>query len=171
MIVYSFVGFKNVTSKGVGPHHIEMNPSVIPISMDGVSSSDEDIKKEFQKQKDEQEKISVLEKESGNDKEEFWIVEDLAHYPGGRPALKRYLEDNIQYPDNAREGQVKVMVQFTIRTDGSVADVKLQEKGAKKMDKEAIRLVSEMPDWIPAKQRDKRVSSEYIVPVVFAKTF
>ena len=171
VIVYSFVGFKNVTSKGVGPHHIEMNPSVIPISMDGVSSSDEDIKKEFQKQKDEQEKISVLEKESGNDKEEFWIVEDLAHYPGGRPALKRYLEDNIQYPDNAREGQVKVMVQFTIRTDGSVADVKLQEKGAKKMDKEAIRLVSEMPDWIPAKQRDKRVSSEYIVPVVFAKTF
>ena len=171
VIVYSFVGFKNVSSKGVGPHHIEMKPSVIPISMDGVSSSDEAIKKEIQKQKDEQEKISVLEKESGNDKEEFWIVEDLAHYPGGRPAMKKFLKENIRYPADVQEGQMEVLVQFTIKTDGSVSDVKLREKGAKKMDKEAIRLVSEMPDWIPAKQRDKPVSSQYIVPVVFAKTF
>jgi hypothetical protein len=52
-----------------------------------------------------------------------------------------------------------------------VADVKLMEKGVKQMDKEAIRLVSEMPDWIPAKQRKKPVSSQYIVPVVFEKTF
>jgi hypothetical protein len=39
------------------------------------------------------------------------------------------------------------------------------------MDKEAVRLIAEMPDWIPAKQRGKPVSSMYIVPVVFEKTF
>jgi len=62
-------------------------------------------------------------------------------------------------------------VQFTIKHNGSVDDVKIQKSGVKKMDKEAVRLVSEMPDWIPAKQRDKPVSSQYIVPVVFTKTF
>jgi TonB family protein len=171
VLVYSFVGFETATSKGMGPHQIRMERGTIPIRMEGVSSSDDAIKKELQRQQEEQKKISVLEKEVETNEEVFWIVEDLAHYPGGRPALKRYLEENIQYPDNAREGQVQVMVQFTVRTDGSVADVKLQEKGTRKMDKEAIRLVSEMPDWIPAKQRDKPVSSQYIVPVVFAKTF
>ena len=173
VLVYSFVGFETATSKGVGPHRIEMKQGVIPINMEGVSSSDEAINKETQRQKEEQKKQSVLENEKGGEtnNEVFWVVEDLAHFPGGRPALKRYLEDNIRYPDDARDGQAKVLVQFTIKTNGSVADVQLKEKGTKKMDKEAVRLVSEMPDWIPAKQRDKPVSSQYIVPVVFAKTF
>ena len=171
VLVYSFVGFQTIKSKGVGPHQIEMKPSVIPIDMEGVSSSDEAIKKENQRQKEEQKKWTDLEKEAKTNDEVFWIVEDLAHYPGGRPALKKYLEENIRYPDDAREGQVKIMVQFTIRTDGSVADVKLKEKGIKQMDKEAIRLVSEMPDWITAKQRSKPVSSQYILPVVFEKSF
>jgi hypothetical protein len=62
-------------------------------------------------------------------------------------------------------------VQFTIKGDGSVDDVKVQRAGIKGMDKEAVRLIAEMPDWIPAKQRGKPVSSMYIVPVVFEKTF
>ena len=173
VLVYSFVGFESITSKGVGPHRIEMKPGTIPIKLEGVSSSDEAIKKETQRQKEEQQKQSVLENEKAGeaDNEVFWIVEDLAHFPGGRPALKRYLEDNIQYPDDARAGQAEVLVQFTIKTNGSVDDVKIQKAGVKKMDKEAVRLVSQMPKWIPAKQRDKPVSSQYIVPVVFAKTF
>jgi TonB family protein len=173
VLVYSFVGFKTATSKGVGPHRIEMKPGTIPIKLEGVSSSDEAIKKELQRQKEEQMKQSVLENEKGGetDNEVFWVVEDLAHFPGGRPALKRYLEDNIRYPDDAREGQSEVLVQFTIRTDGSVADVELKEKGIKKMDMEAVRIVSEMPEWRPAQQRGKSVSSQYIVPVVFEKTF
>ncbi len=123
------------------------------------------------RQKEEQKKWTDLEKETKTNDEVFWIVEDLAHYPGGRPALKKYLEENIRYPDDARDGQAEVMVQFTIKTDGSVADVKLREKGIKQMDKEAIRLVSEMPDWVPAKQRSKPVSSQYIVPGVFENSF
>jgi len=173
VLVYSFVGFESITSKGIGPHRIEMKPGTIPIRLEGVSSTDEAIEQELHRQKDEQMKQSVLENEKGGkaDTEVFWIVEDLAHFPGGRPALKRYLEDNIRYPDDARTGQAEVMVQFTIKTDGSVDGVKIQNAGIKKMDKEAIRLVSQMPDWIPAKQRDKPVSSQYIVPVVFSKTF
>jgi len=173
VLVYSFVGFESATSKGVGPHRIEMKPGAIPIKLAEVSSSDEAIKKETQRQKEKQKKQSVLENEKGGetDEEVFWIVEDIAHYPGGRPALKRYLEDNIKYPADARAGQAEVLVQFTINTDGSVDDVKIQKAGIKKMDKEAVRLVSEMPDWIPAKQRDKPVSSQYIVPVTFKKTF
>ena len=170
-LVYSFVGFKSASSRGAGPHHIEMEHGTISIEMEGVSSSDEAIEQELHRQKDEQMKQSVLEQEWSDKGEVFWVVEDIAHYPGGRPALKRYLEDNIRYPDDAREGKTEVLVQFTVKTDGSVDDVKVQKAGDRKMDEEAIRLVSEMPDWIPAKQRDKPVSSQYIVPVVFARSF
>jgi TonB family protein len=172
-LVYSFVGFESVISKGTGPHRVEMERGTISIKMDGVSSSDEAIKKETQRQKDQQKKLSVLQSEQGegNDKEVFWVVEDIAHFPGGRPALKKYLEDNIRYPADARDGKTEVQVQFTIKTNGSVDDVKIHKTGNRKMDKEAVRLVSDMPDWIPAKQRDKPVSSQYIVPVVFEKSF
>jgi protein TonB len=148
-----------------------MKRSTIPIDMEGVSSSDEAINKEIQRQHDERQKISVLEEESEHGEEVFWVVEDLAYFPGGKPALKRYLEDNIRYQDDAREGKMEILVQFTIKADGSVADVKIKKASIKQMDKEAVRLVSEMPDWIPARQRDKPVSSQYIIPVVFEKTF
>jgi TonB family protein len=171
VLVYSFVGFKTEKSKGTGPHRIEMKPSAIPIDMEGVSSSDAAIEQELHRQKDEQMKRSVLENESQDKREVFWVVEELASFPGGRSALKRYLEDNIRYPDDARDGQAEVLVQFTIKANGSVTDVGLKEKGIKMMDKEAVRLVSEMPDWIPGKQRNKPVSSQYIVPVTFEKTF
>jgi beta-lactamase regulating signal transducer with metallopeptidase domain len=170
-LVYSFVGFQTATSKGVGPHLVEMVPGTIPINLEGISSSDDAIKNELQKQKELQMKKSVLEQETKGNKEVFWVVEDLAHFPGGRPALKRYLEDNIQYPDNARDERAEVLVQFTIKADGSVADVLPKNRGNKDMDREAVRLISEMPDWIPAKQRDKPVSSQYIVPVFFEKSF
>ena len=148
-----------------------MVPGSIPINLEGISSSDDAIKKELQKQKELQMKKSVLEQETNGNEEVFWVVEDLAHFPGGRPALKRYLEDNIKYPDNARDERAEILVQFTIKADGSVADVMPKKKGNKDMDKEAVRLVSEMPHWFPAKQRDKPVSSQYIVPVVFEKSF
>jgi TonB family protein len=170
-LVYSFVGFKTATSKGLGPHLIEMVPGSIPINLEGISSSDDAIKKELQKQKELQMKKSVLEQETNGNEEVFWVVEDLAHFPGGRPALKRYLEDHIKYPDNARDEREEILVQFTIKADGSVADVMPKKRGNKDMDKEAVRLVSEMSDWFPAKQRDKPVSSQYIVPVVFEKSF
>ncbi|KPL09861.1 MAG: hypothetical protein AMS26_22305 [Bacteroides sp. SM23_62] len=171
VLVYSFVGFETTRSTGAGPHRIEMKRSTIPIDMEGVSSSDEAINREMQRQHDERQKISVLEEESEQGEEVFWVVEDLAYFPGGKPALKRYLADNIRYPDDAREGKMEILVQFTIKADGSVADVKIKKAGIRQMDREAIRLVSEMPDWIPARQRDKPVSSQYILPVVFEKTF
>ncbi len=171
VLVYSFVGFETTRSAGAGPHRIEMKRAAIPIDMEGVSSSDEAIQKEIQRQKDEQQERSVLEEDTKQGGEVFWVVEDLAHFPGGKPALKRYLEDHVSYPDGAREGKMEILVQFTVKSDGSVADVKVVKESIRQMDREAIRLVSEMPDWIPARQRDKPVSSQYIIPVVFEKTF
>jgi TonB family protein len=171
VLVYSFVGFETTNSRGLGPHHIEMKEGVIPINMEGVSSSDEAIKREEQRQKEEQKQWELQQKEIQMKGEAFWVVEDLARFPGGKPALKRYLEDNIRYPDDARKGKAEVLVQFTIKANGSVDDVRIPKAGIKEMDKEAVRLIAEMPDWIPGKQRGKPVSSTYIVSVVFEKTF
>lgn len=107
----------------------------------------------------------------GEEQEIFFIVEDLAHFPGGMEGLREYLTENIKYPADATEGTSKILVGFTITTDGSVVDVKMEKGTSKAMDKEAYRLVSEMPKWEPAKQRSKPVRSDYILPVVFTKQF
>jgi hypothetical protein len=118
-----------------------------------------------------QEKKQKQKSKSEEEQEVFFIVEELAHFPGGMEALRNYLTDNIKYPADATEGTSKILVGFTITHDGSVVDVKLKKDASKAMVSEAFRLVSEMPKWEPAKQRNKPVRSDYILPVVFTKQF
>ena len=46
-------------------------------------------------------------------------------YPGGVVALVSFLQQNLKYPEEAKEKEIqgRVIVQFTIETDGSVSDV------------------------------------------------
>ena len=73
-------------------------------------------------------------------------------FPGGQDAIMRFIQENINYPSEAiEEGiQGKVYVQFYVEKDGKVSDVKiLKGLGCPSIEKEAIRVVSIMPNWIP----------------------
>jgi TonB family protein len=77
--------------------------------------------------------------------------------------LKKYLKQNLKYPPIASENQIegKVLVQFMIDKNGFIDKKTIKIKGNKPgwgLEQEAIRLVSEMPRWIPAKQNGKTVS-------------
>ena len=73
-------------------------------------------------------------------------------FPGGQEALMRFIQENITYPQEAIEEDIqgKVYVQFYVEKDGKVSDVKiLKGLGCPSIEKEAIRVVSIMPNWIP----------------------
>lgn len=99
----------------------------------------------------------------------FTTVEDPPSFPGREKALSNYLAKNIIYPKDARDKGIegKVYVSFIINKEGSVTDVKVIRGVGKGLDEEALRAVQNMPKWIPGKQKGKKVSVQYTLPIVF----
>ena len=107
--------------------------------------------------------------EQATDEEVFFEVEKMPEFPGGQKELMKYFSENIKYPIIAQENgiQGRVIVQFTVRKDGSIDDVQVVRSADPSLDKEAIRLIKSMPKWTPGQQRGKAVHCKFTVPVVF----
>ncbi|MCR6508338.1 M56 family metallopeptidase [Bacteroides sp. KH569_7] len=100
----------------------------------------------------------------------FEIVEHMPEFPdGGVSALMEYLRENIKYPEAAmKKGtQGRVIVQFVVEKDGSIANAKVLHGVDPELDKEAVRIVSVMPKWKPGMQRGQAVNVKYTVPIMF----
>ena len=99
----------------------------------------------------------------------FDVVEQMPSFPGGNAALMEYLSKNVKYPVVAQENGVqgRVVVSFVVERDGSITDVKVVRSVDPSLDREAARVVSSMPKWIPGKQNGSTVRVKYNVPVSF----
>ena len=98
----------------------------------------------------------------------FTVVEQMPMYPGGDGALMGYLRDNIHYPTVAAENGVqgRVVVGFVVERDGSITDVKILRGVDPSLDREAMRVVKNMPKWTPGKQNGSAVRVKYQVPEI-----
>lgn len=100
----------------------------------------------------------------------FEVVEVMPEFPnGGMPGLMKYLGKNVKYPIEAHANNIegRVVVHFIVNKDGSISNVGLTRSVDPLLDKEAIRVISDMPKWKPGMQRGKAVRVKYTVPVMF----
>ena len=99
----------------------------------------------------------------------FEYVEQMPSFPGGDAALMQYLSKNIKYPPVAEEMgiQGRVICSFVVERDGSVSDIRIKRSVDPSLDKEAMRVVSAMPKWIPGRQNGQMVRVKYTLPVTF----
>ena len=99
----------------------------------------------------------------------FDVVEQMPSFPGGQAKLMDYLSENIHYSAELAEAciQGRVIVSFIVEKDGSISNVKVLKSLDPLLDKEAVRVVSGMPKWIPGKQNGVAVRVRYIIPVTF----
>lgn len=99
----------------------------------------------------------------------FEVVEQNPTFPGGTAALMSWLSQNIKYPVIAAENGVKgrVIVQFVVEKDGSITDVVVVKSVDPSLDKEATRVIKNMPHWIPGRQNGSPVRVRFTVPVSF----
>lgn len=106
-----------------------------------------------------------------NGEQVYMAVEQMAEYPGGQAALREYIKNNLRLPDTDFDFEtVRVIVKFVINKDGSISDPKIIKPGPDKaFDDEAIRLVTGMPKWIPAKNNGQPVNSYFSMPFTFKK--
>ena len=90
-------------------------------------------------------------------------------FPGGTVALLSLIQQNIKYPEEAKEQEIqgRVIVQFTIEKDGSVTDVKVVKSVHPLVDEQVVRAVSAMPAWKPGMHEGKPVRVSYSVPFRF----
>jgi len=96
-------------------------------------------------------------------------VDEPAEFPGGSGGLNGFIRRNLKYPEeelkNGRSGMV--VVEFLIRADGSIQGPSVVRSVSTALDREALRIVSTMPPWIPAKAGGRAVATKQQVPVRF----
>ena len=103
------------------------------------------------------------------DDDVFMVVENMPEYPGGMKELMTFLGKNVKYPAEATKANIqgRVIVEFVVMKDGSVANLAIKRSVHPLLDAEALRVLSTMPKWKPGTQRGKAVNVKFVVPVTF----
>ena len=111
----------------------------------------------------------VVATESNPEEEIYVFVSEYPEFPGGEEALYKYIEDNLRYPEKAREECISgtVVVRFVVEKDGSVSNVGILREIGCGCGAEGKRIVEGMPKWKPGRQSGKPVRTEFTLPVQF----
>lgn len=96
-------------------------------------------------------------------------VEVMPEFPGGMQGLFEYMQNNVNYPKEAKNQKIegRVIVSFIVEKDGSISEVHPLTAVHPLLDKEAMRLVNEMPRWKPGTEKGKAVRVSFALPVSF----
>jgi len=97
------------------------------------------------------------------------FVEQMPEFPGGKIALKKYIKDHTIYPERVKKAGIKgnVYAECIIEKDGVISNVKVFTGISHKLEKETLKLVQGMPNWIPGKQKNKIVRVKMIIKVAY----
>ena len=113
--------------------------------------------------------IIVEEKKPVEENKVFTAVEQMPQFPGGEAELMKYIQKNLKYPPVAMENNIqgRVVVQFVVTKTGKIGEVKVARGKDPDLDKEAVRVVKSLPDFIPGKMNGHAVNVWYTLPITF----
>jgi protein TonB len=96
-------------------------------------------------------------------------VEQMPQFDGD---MNKYLSENIQYPEMARDANVsgRVVIRFVVNEDGSISNAKVVKGIGSGCEEEAIRVINSMPRWKPGKSNGKAVKVYFTLPVKFTNS-
>ena len=113
----------------------------------------------------------------------FVVVEEMPRFPGcedsdlskkekkacADKALLNYIYSKIKYPRLAKDAGIEgtVLLNFVIEKNGKITNVEIVREIGGGCGREVVRVVNEMPDWIPGKQRNQEVRVRFNMPVKF----
>jgi len=84
-------------------------------------------------------------------------------------SFSKWVSSNLQYPQEAIDKNIEgtSIIKFLVNKDGKVSNVEVLKSANELLDKEAVRVISESPEWSAGKQNGEAVPVSYIFPVVF----
>ena len=97
------------------------------------------------------------------------LVDEMPSFPGELEELYKWIDNNVQYPAVARENGIegRVILKFIVEKDGSLSDSTVIHSVHPIVDREALRLVGQMPKWNPGKRAGIPVRVRYCLPIKF----
>lgn len=103
-----------------------------------------------------------------NKKYEGHQVTKSPNFPGGEAAIREFINANIRVPQITIDKgvPVKIYLSFVVNSKGKVVDVEFKDgKASPQLKKEAIRVISKLPDWEPAEKNGIPVSVIQYIPI------
>lgn len=101
----------------------------------------------------------------------YSFAEEMPQMQGGESSFQTYLKWMIRYPqlelEQGKDGVVYIY--FEVTNTGNITNVRCLKgvPGAPGLAKEAIRVIKDMPRWIPGKMKGKPVRVGMTVPIRF----
>jgi periplasmic protein TonB len=92
-----------------------------------------------------------------------------AGFPGGPAEMIKFINSNIQYPQTSIEmnEQGRVYLSFVVEPDGTISNIAVERGVSGDLDREAKRVVRQMPKWVPGEAKGKKVRTRCRLPINF----
>lgn len=111
-------------------------------------------------------------KDEKEEPEEILIKEDImikAEPVGGFPAFYELIDKELTYPETARISHIEgfVRVYFVVDKEGKAGKFRVVRSLGDEFDKEALRVMRKITDWVPATHNGQPVSSHMSIKLRF----
>ncbi|MBO5956136.1 MAG: TonB family protein [Bacteroidales bacterium] len=99
----------------------------------------------------------------------YRVTEVMPQYPGGPNEMMKYIQENIKYPQSAKDNKIegRVFVSFVVEKDGSITNAAVMRGIDKECDAEALRVVASMPKWTPGQHKGENVRTQFTIPIYY----
>lgn len=101
---------------------------------------------------------------------EFEYVDIQPQFPGGERGLINFINKTREYPYKAYKNRIqgRVLCSFIVGTDGRVSDIRVvRGAGDDSLNREAVRVIGEMPKWSVGKVGNHAVPVRVVLPIAF----
>lgn len=100
---------------------------------------------------------------------EFDYVDVQPQFPGGDCALTNFINETRHYPYNAYQKRIqgRVLCSFIVSPDGTVSHISVVRGVDAELNREAVRVISEMPKWHAGRHSGNSVAVRCLLPIAF----
>ena len=157
----------NETLQGEPVTPIEQKDTVDSLAKEGERPPVENIVSVKKGEIDPNEVVIVGEIPDSTNKVSF--VDTPATFPGGEQKLMEWISQHLTYPPTAIDEQIqgRVVIQFQVKVDGTIGNVKIIKGVHPDLDTEALRVVKSLPKFNSAMLNGKAVESLFTLPITF----
>jgi TonB family protein len=97
-------------------------------------------------------------------------AEVMPSYPGGETALRKFIEENIEYPQRAMDNDAEgtVTLYFAVDEQGTIyTPTVISSKIGYGLEEESMRVVNKMPKWNPGQIKGRNVKTRFTLPITY----
>ena len=93
----------------------------------------------------------------------------MPSFPGGQSALRKFIENELKYPDEARRRGIEgvVIILFTVDETGNVIEPRVVNGDREYFNTEALRVASKLSQWVPGEVDGIPSPIQVSVPIEF----